>query len=68
MVLTVSKAVESALKIPVKDQEIGLRAPLILKLYEKEILGMGKARDLIGVTRLDSLYMVVERRGNSRLL
>jgi hypothetical protein len=68
MVLTVSKAAESALKIPVKDHEIGLRAPLILKLYEKEILGMGKARDLIGVTRLDSLYMVVERRGNSRLL
>jgi predicted HTH domain antitoxin len=60
MVITISKAVESGLRIPVKDQEKELKKLLALKLYEKGILGMGKARELDGVTRLDFLYMLKE--------
>lgn len=58
MVITIPKTVENALRIPVKDQERELRKLLALKLYEKGILGMGKARELIGVSRLDFLYML----------
>jgi predicted HTH domain antitoxin len=60
MVITIPKAVENALRIPVKDQEKELKKLLALKLYEKGILGMGKARELIGATRMEFLYMLKE--------
>ena len=60
MVITIPKAVESALRIPVKDQEKELKKLLALKLYEKGILVMGKARELIGTTRMRFLCMSKE--------
>ncbi len=58
MVITIPKAVEHALKIPVKNQEKELKKLLAVKLYEKGILGIGKARELIGVTRMEFLYLL----------
>ncbi len=48
MVITIPKEVEHALKIPVKNQEKELKKLLAVKLYEKGILGIGKAKELIG--------------------
>lgn len=58
MVITIPKAVEHALKIPVKNQEKELKKLLAVKLYEKGILGIGKAKELIGVTRMEFLYLL----------
>jgi len=58
MVITIPKAVEHALKIPVKNQEKELKKLLAVKLYEKGILGVGKAKELIGVTRMEFLYLL----------
>jgi len=60
MVITIPKAIEHALRIPVKNQEKELRKLLALKLYEKGILGMGKAKELIGVTRMEFMYLLKE--------
>jgi predicted HTH domain antitoxin len=62
MVITIPKAVEHALRIPVKNQGKELKKLLALKLYDKGILGMGKARELIGVTRMEFMYLLKEER------
>ena len=58
MVITIPKTVEHALKIPLKNQEKELKKLLALKLYEKGILGIGKAKELIGVTRMEFLFLL----------
>ncbi len=58
MVITIPKTVEHALKIPLKNQEKELKKLLAMKLYEKGVLGIGKARELIGVTRAEFLYLL----------
>jgi len=58
MVITIPKGVEHALKIPAKNQEKELKKLLAVKLYEKGILGIGKAKELIGVTRMEFLYLL----------
>jgi predicted HTH domain antitoxin len=60
MVITIPETVEYALKVPSKNKEGELRKLLALKLYEKGILGMGKARELIGVSRLEFQYILKE--------
>jgi len=60
MVITIPKTVECALRIPLKNKEKELKKLLTLKLYEKGILGMGKARELLGVSRLEFLYILKE--------
>ncbi|MCK5055622.1 MAG: UPF0175 family protein [Candidatus Aminicenantes bacterium] len=60
MVITIPEKVEEALRIPVKGRERELKKLLALKLYEKGILGMGKARELIGVGRSDFFYILKE--------
>lgn len=60
MVITIPETVEHALRIPDKTKERELTKLLALKLYEKGILGMGKARELIGLSRLEFLYILKE--------
>ncbi len=60
MLITIPEKVEHALRIPVKDKERELKKLLALTLYEKGILGLGKARELIGVSRMDFLYILKE--------
>ena len=61
MVITIPEKVEEALRIPVKGRERELKKLLALKLYEKGILGMGKARELIGAGRLDFTFGYLTR-------
>jgi len=58
MVITIPKTVEHALKIPTKNQEKELKKLLAIKLYEKGILGIGKAKELIGATLMDFLHLL----------
>jgi len=58
MVITIAETVEQALRIPAKSKEKELKKFLALKLYEKGILGMGKARELIGASRLEFMYIL----------
>jgi predicted HTH domain antitoxin len=60
MVITIPESVEQALRIPVKSKEKELKKLLALKLYEKGILGMGKARELLGASRLEFMYILKE--------
>lgn len=60
MVITIPETVEHALRVPGKSKEKELKKLLALKLYEKGILGMGKARELIGAGRLEFLYILKE--------
>ncbi len=60
MVITIPETVEHALRVPVKSRERELKKLLALKLYEKGVLGMGKARELIGVNRMEFLFILKE--------
>jgi predicted HTH domain antitoxin len=60
MIITIPESIEYALRIPGKQREKELKKLLSLKLYEKGILGIGKARELLGVSRLEFLYILKE--------
>ena len=40
-----------ALRVPVAEQETRLRRELAIRLYEKELLSFGKARELAGLSK-----------------
>lgn len=58
--IEVSKQVVQALKLSSKDAKQELIKLLALKLYEKGILGSGKARELAGVSKLQFLSLLKE--------
>jgi predicted HTH domain antitoxin len=60
MVITIPDTIERALRIPLKNKEKELKKLLTLKLYEKGVLGIGKAREWLGVSRLEFLYILKE--------
>ncbi len=40
-----------ALRVPLAEQETRLRRELAIRLYEKELLSFGKARELAGLSK-----------------
>lgn len=62
MVITIPETVEHALRVPQKSKEKELKKLLALKLYEKGILGMGKSREWLGVSRMEFLYLLKEEK------
>jgi predicted HTH domain antitoxin len=60
MVITIPESVEHALRVPLKNKEKELKKLLALKLYEKGMLGMGIAREWLGVSRMEFLYILKE--------
>ena len=44
-----------ALRVPVPEQEARLRRELAIRLYEKELLSFGKARQLAGLSKVDRI-------------
>ncbi len=58
--IEVPEQVVQALKLPGKDAKQELIKLLALKLYEKGILGLGKARELAGVSKLQFLSLLKE--------
>lgn len=41
----------NALRVPIAEQETRLRRELAIRLYEKELLSFGKARELAGLSK-----------------
>ncbi|MGE5344035.1 MAG: UPF0175 family protein [Candidatus Omnitrophota bacterium] len=60
MVITIPESIEYALRVPEKQKEKELKKLLSIKLYEKGILGIGKAREYLEVSYLEFLYMLKE--------
>lgn len=52
--------IQDALRIPPEEQEGRLRRELALRLYEKRLLSLGKARQLAGVEKWDFLLLLAQ--------
>jgi predicted HTH domain antitoxin len=58
--LEVNDEIRDALRIPPEEQERRLRKELALRLYEKQILSLGKARQLAGMEKWDFLLLLAQ--------
>jgi len=56
----VNDEIRDALRIPPEEQERRLRKELALRLYEKQILSLGKARQLAGMEKWDFLLLLAQ--------
>jgi predicted HTH domain antitoxin len=52
--------IRDALRIPPDEQEGRLRRELALRLYEKGLLSLGKARQLAGMEKWDFLLLLAQ--------
>ena len=52
--------IQDALRIPPDEQEGRLRRELALRLYEKRLLSLGKARQLAGMEKWDFLLLLAQ--------
>ena len=57
--------IQDALRIPLDEQEGRLRRELALRLYEKGLLSLGKARQLAGMEKWNFLLLLAQE-GMSR--
>ena len=51
LTLELPSDLRDALRVPVAEQETRLRRELAIRLYEKELLSFGKARELAGLSK-----------------
>jgi predicted HTH domain antitoxin len=58
--LEVNDEIREALRIPPEEQEGRLRKELSLRLYEKGLLSLGKARQLAGMEKWDFLFLLAQ--------
>ena len=52
--------IRDALRIPLEEQEGRLRKELALRLYEKGLLSLGKARQVAGMKKWDFLFLLAQ--------
>ena len=52
--------IQDALRIPLDEQKGRLRRELALRLYEKGLLSLGKARQLAGMEKWDFLLLLAQ--------
>jgi predicted HTH domain antitoxin len=60
--LEISEEILRALKFPPEDVEGELRKELALALYERGVLSLGKARQLVGMTRWQFEELLGQRK------
>jgi len=58
--LELTDELRDALRIPPEEQEGRLRRELALRLYEKELLSLGKARQVAGMEKWESLFLLAQ--------
>ncbi len=58
--LEVNDEIREALRIPPEEQEARLRRELSLRLYEKGLLSLGKARQLAEMEKWDFLFLLAQ--------
>jgi len=56
--LELNDEIGDALRIPPEEQESRLRRELALRLYEKGLLSLGKARQVAGMEKWDFLLLI----------
>jgi len=56
--LELTDEIGDALRIPPEEQEGRLRRELALRLYEKGLLSLGKARQVAGMEKWDFLLLI----------
>ena len=56
--LELNDEIGDALRIPPEEQEGRLRRELALRLYEKGLLSLGKARQVAGMEKWDFLLLI----------
>jgi len=56
----VNDEIRDALRIPLDEQEGRLRRELALRLYEKGLLSLGKARQVAGMEKWDFLLLLAQ--------
>jgi predicted HTH domain antitoxin len=62
MTLEIPEGVVQALRLPRKGTKEELKKLLAVTLYEKGILGIGKARELAGASKLE-FYALLKKEG-----
>lgn len=63
--LELDEDLQNALRIPLDEQEGRLRRELSLRLYEKGLLSLGKARHMAGMNKWEFL-LLLSREGIAR--
>lgn len=58
--INIPSTVESAIKLPEKEREKELLKLLAVKLYEKGIMGIGKAAELCELSKLEFMQVLKE--------
>jgi len=58
--LELNDEIRDALRIPLEEQEGRLRRELALRLYEKGLLSLGKARQMAGMEKWDFLFLLAQ--------
>jgi predicted HTH domain antitoxin len=58
--LELNDEIRDALRIPPEEQEGRLRRELALRLYEKGLLSLGKARQVAGMKKWDFLFLLAQ--------
>ncbi|MDM8529614.1 UPF0175 family protein [Anaerolineales bacterium HSG25] len=58
LTLTFTEELCDALRIPTQEQETRLQQELAIRLYEKNLLSLGKARQLAGLTKWEFLSLL----------
>ena len=58
VLLELNDEIGDALRIPPEEQESRLRRELALRLYEKGLLSLGKARQIAGMEKWDFLLLI----------
>lgn len=65
LTLALSPDITEALRIPVAEQQERLRIELALRLYQKDLLSFGKARELARLSKWD-FHELLAQEGISR--
>lgn len=58
--ISIPDTVEMAIKLPEKERQKELLKLLAVKMYEKGILGIGKASELCGMNKIDFMSLLKE--------
>lgn len=64
LTISIPDAIEGALKLPEQSKENELLRLLAVKLYEKGVLGIGKASELCGISKIEFMSLLADENVN----
>lgn len=60
LILEIPPDLAEAIRLPFEERVVRLRRELALRLYEKELLSFGKARELAGMSKWEFHFLLGE--------